>query len=65
MEGGWIWAVTGRGREVVGGGAGLTWWDTRSAEIKRRVEGVGIRGKALSMHPTANKVRSNSYYYSL
>lgn len=53
-----LWAVTGRGREIVGGGCGLTWWDARTGASSRSVGGVQVRGPALAWHPNANKVSS-------
>ncbi|KAK4309773.1 hypothetical protein Pmani_018620 [Petrolisthes manimaculis] len=51
-----------RGREVVGGGRGLAWWDSRigggtagGGQVIRRVGGVNIRGPALAFHPSSAK----------
>ncbi|XP_063587692.1 uncharacterized protein LOC134764943 [Penaeus indicus] len=56
-----LWAVTGRGREIVGGGSGLTWWDARTSASTRSVGGVQVRGPALAWHPNANKMVSGSW----
>ncbi|XP_069985070.1 uncharacterized protein [Penaeus vannamei] len=56
-----LWAVTGRGREIVGGGCGLTWWDARTGASSRSVGGVQVRGPALAWHPNANKMVSGSW----
>ncbi|XP_045609614.1 uncharacterized protein [Procambarus clarkii] len=57
-----LWAVTGRGRELVGGGgSGLTWWDARTGSVTRRLSGVQVRGPALAWHPHANRVVSGSW----
>lgn len=55
-----LWAVTGRGRELVGGGgSGLTWWDARTGSVTRRLSGVQVRGPALAWHPHANRVSAS------
>ncbi|KAK7076685.1 hypothetical protein SK128_003361, partial [Halocaridina rubra] len=59
-RGAW-WAVSGRGRELVGGGNCLTWWDVRSGAVTRSVGGVHIRGPALSWHQNSNRVVSGSW----
>ncbi|XP_069941246.1 uncharacterized protein [Cherax quadricarinatus] len=57
-----VWAVSGRGRELVGGGGGgLTWWDARTGGVTRSVGGVQVRGPALAWHPHANRVVSGSW----
>ncbi|XP_066973578.1 uncharacterized protein [Macrobrachium rosenbergii] len=59
-RGAW-WAVSGRGRELVGGGNCLTWWDVRSGSVTRCVGGVHIRGPALSWHQNSNRIVSGSW----
>ncbi|KAG7160975.1 COMPASS-like H3K4 histone methylase component WDR5A-like [Homarus americanus] len=56
-----LWAVSGRGRELVGGGGGLTWWDARTGSVTRSISGVPVRGPALAWHPHSNRVVSGSW----
>ncbi|KAK8388672.1 hypothetical protein O3P69_020569 [Scylla paramamosain] len=56
-----LWAVCGRGREVIGGGCGLTWWDARTGAATRSVGGVQVRGPALASNTHSGKVLSGSW----
>ncbi|XP_071539856.1 uncharacterized protein [Panulirus ornatus] len=56
-----LWAVSGRGRELVGGGGVLTWWDARTGVVTRSASGVQVRGPALAWHPHANRVVCGSW----